>query len=99
MAIGTADAEWCGNLARSSGHMRLGSGAFEGTYDFRSRMGDGKCTNPEELLDAAHAGCFSMALALQLTNAGFTVERIRTTEGPLRRARRRMVHLQDRSRH
>jgi osmotically inducible protein OsmC len=79
MAIRTADAEWRGNLAQGSGHMRLGSGAFDGPYDFRSRMGDGKGTNPEELLGAAHAGCFSMALALQLTNEGFTVKRIHTT--------------------
>jgi osmotically inducible protein OsmC len=79
MAIRTADAEWRGNLAQGSGHMRLGSGAFEGPYDFRSRMGDGKGTNPEELLGAAHAGCFSMALALQLTKAGFTVKHIHTT--------------------
>jgi osmotically inducible protein OsmC len=79
MAIRTADAEWHGNLAQGSGHMRLGSGAFEGPYDFRSRMGDGGGTNPEELLGAAHAGCFSMALALQLTNAGFTDKRTHTT--------------------
>jgi osmotically inducible protein OsmC len=79
MAIRTADAEWRGNLAQGSGHMRLGSGAFDGPYDFRSRMGDGKGTNPEELLGAAHAGCFSMALALQLTNEGFTVKLIHTT--------------------
>ena len=63
MAIRTADAEWRGNLAQGSGHMRLGSGAFEGSYDFRSRMGEGNGTNPEELLGAAHAGCFSMALS------------------------------------
>jgi osmotically inducible protein OsmC len=79
MAIRTADAEWRGNLAQGSGHMHVGSGAFEGPYDFRSRMGDSKGTNPEELLGAAHAGCFSMALALQLTNAGFTVKRIHRT--------------------
>ena len=79
MAIRTADAEWRGNLAQGSGHMRFGSGAFDGPYDFRSRMGDGKGTNPEELLGAAHAGCLSMALALQLTNAGITVKRIHTT--------------------
>jgi lipoyl-dependent peroxiredoxin len=48
-------------------------------YDFRSRMADGKGTNPEDLLGAAHAGCFSMALALQLTNAGVTVKSIHTT--------------------
>ena len=79
MAIRTADAEWRGNLAQGSGHMRFGSGAFDGPYDFRSRMSDGKGTNPEELLGAAHAGCFSMALALQLTNAGITVKSIHTT--------------------
>lgn len=79
MAIRTADAEWQGNLAQGSGHMRLGSGAFESSYDFRSRMGESKGTNPEELLGAAHVGCFSMALALQLTNAGFNVKRILTT--------------------
>jgi lipoyl-dependent peroxiredoxin len=59
--------------------MRLGSGAFEGPNDFRSRMGEGKGTNPEELLGAAHAGCFSMALALELTKAGVTVKSIHTT--------------------
>ncbi len=80
MAIRTADAEWRGNLAQGAGHMRFGSGAFDGPYDFRSRMADGKGTNPEQLLGAAHAGCFSMALALQLTNAGVTVKSIHTTE-------------------
>jgi osmotically inducible protein OsmC len=79
MAIRTADATWRGNLAQGSGHMRFGNGAFDGPYDFRSRMADGKGTNPEELLGAAHAGCFSMALALQLTNAGVTVKSIHTT--------------------
>jgi lipoyl-dependent peroxiredoxin len=87
MAVRTADAEWRGNLAQGSGHMRLGSGAFEGSYDFRSRMGEGNGTNPEELLGAAHAGCFSMALALQLTNAGFTVKDIHT---------RAKVHFEER---
>jgi osmotically inducible protein OsmC len=79
MTIRTAHAEWRGNLAEGSGIMRLGSGTFEGPYDFRSRMGDGKGTSPEELLGAAHAGCFSMALALELTEAGFGVQRIHTT--------------------
>jgi osmotically inducible protein OsmC len=59
--------------------MRLGGGAFDGAYDFRSRMGNGKGTNPEELLGAAHAGCYSMALAHELAQAGFTVDRISTT--------------------
>ena len=79
MAIRTADPEWHGDLAHGSGHMRFGSGAFDGPYDFRSRMAEGKGTNPEELLGAAHAGCFSMALALQLTNAGIAVKSIHTT--------------------
>jgi lipoyl-dependent peroxiredoxin len=79
MTIRTAQAEWRGDLAHGSGHMRFGSGAFDGPYDFRSRMGEGKGTNPEELLGAAHAGCFSMALALELTKAGITVNSIHTT--------------------
>ena len=78
MAIRTADAEWRGNLAQGSGHMRLGSGAFDGPYDFRSRMGDGKGTNPEELIAAAHAGCFSMATAFQLSGAGHPPESLHT---------------------
>jgi lipoyl-dependent peroxiredoxin len=79
MAIRTADAEWRGNLAQGSGHMRFGIGAFDGPYDSHSRMAEGKGTNPEELLGAAHAGCFSMALGLQLTNAGIAVKSIHTT--------------------
>ena len=82
MAIRTVDAEWRGNSDQGFGYMRLGSGAFEGSYDFRSRMSEGNGTNPEELLGAAHAGRFSMALALQLTNAGVTIN----SEGPFRRA-------------
>ncbi len=78
MAMRTAEAEWRGNLTEGKGHMRLGAGAYDGPYDFRSRMGDGAGTNPEELLGAAHAGCFSMALALELSQAGATVENIHT---------------------
>ena len=74
MPIRTADAEWRGNLAQGSGHMRFGSSAFDGPYDFRSRMVEDKGTNTEELFGAPHAGCFGMALALQLTNAGVTVK-------------------------
>ena len=62
-----------------TGEMKLGSGAFSGPYSFRSRMADGAGTNPEELIGAAHAGCFSMALSAQLTGAGFPPERIHTT--------------------
>ncbi len=79
MPVRTAEAEWKGNLQQGSGHMRLGSGAFEGAYDFRSRTGDSSGTNPEELIAAAHAGCFSMALSASLMKAGYTAERIHTT--------------------
>jgi osmotically inducible protein OsmC len=80
MAIRTADAEWRGNLQNGQGHLRLGSGAYEGNYSFRSRMGDGAGgTNPEELIGAAHAGCFSMALSAMLAGAGFTPTRVHTT--------------------
>src|SRR5579859_5664425 len=80
MAVRTADAEWQGNLQEGQGRMRLGSGAFEGSYSFRSRMGDGATgTNPEELIGAAHAGCYSMALSASLAGAGFTPTRVHTT--------------------
>jgi osmotically inducible protein OsmC len=79
MAIRTANAEWRGNLAQGKGRVRLGAGAYLGTCDFASRMGDGMGTNPEELLGAAHAGCFSMALAHELSKAGATVEHIHTS--------------------
>ena len=74
-----AEAEWRGNLLQGKGLLKVGSGAFEGPYDFRSRTADGKGTNPEELIGAAHAGCFSMALSARLTQAGFTAERIHTS--------------------
>lgn len=71
MTIRTAEAEWNGDLAHGSGQMRLESGSYDGPYDFSSRMDDGKGASPEELLGAAHAGCFSIALLLELTKAGF----------------------------
>lgn len=58
--------------------MRLGSGAFEGKYSFASRFEEGDGTNPEELIGAAHAGCFSMALAGGLSQAGFTPDFVAT---------------------
>jgi osmotically inducible protein OsmC len=79
MAIRQANAEWQGSLKEGSGEMALGSGAFEGKYSFSSRMEDGPGTNPEELIGAAHAGCFSMALAAALGRAGITPKSIRTT--------------------
>ena len=79
MPTRTADAEWQGNLQEGRGNMRLGSGAFEGSYSFKSRMGDGAGTNPEELIGAAHAGCYSMALSAMLAGAGYTPTRVHTT--------------------
>lgn len=78
MAVRTAEAEWTGKLANGHGMMKLGSGAFEGRYSFGTRFGDENGTNPEELIAAAHAGCFSMALAYGLEQAGFTVQSVRT---------------------
>jgi osmotically inducible protein OsmC len=63
--------------------MRLGSGAYEGAYSFKSRFEEGAGTNPEELIGAAHAGCFSMALSAGLGKAGFEPKRI-TTEATVR---------------
>jgi len=79
MVARTAEAEWQGSVQQGSGVMKLGSGAFEGRYSFGTRFGDEKGTNPEELIAAAHAGCFSMALALGLGQAGLTPRRIHTT--------------------
>jgi len=78
MLTRAADAVWEGNLKDGKGTMKVGSGPFEGPYTFASRFEDGKGTNPEELLGAAHAGCFSMALSLGLVKAGFTPQRIST---------------------
>jgi osmotically inducible protein OsmC len=73
-----ADAEWKGNFARGEGTMSFGSGAFEGAYSAASRFEEGEGTNPEELIAAAHAGCFSMALALALSEAGYEPESVRS---------------------
>jgi osmotically inducible protein OsmC len=79
MAKRTASAVWEGTLREGKGTVKLGSGAFEGAYSFASRFEEGTGTNPEELIGAAHAGCFSMALAAGLTRAGFSPKRISTT--------------------
>ena len=79
MAVRKSEAEWKGDLLKGQGTMKLGSGAFEGSYSFPSRFESGKGTNPEELIGAAHAGCFSMALSAGLGKAGFTPTRIHTT--------------------
>jgi osmotically inducible protein OsmC len=74
----TADAHWDGSIREGKGSIRLGSGAFEGPYSFTSRFEDGPGTNPEELLGAAHAGCFTMALTLALSRAGTPPETLDT---------------------
>jgi osmotically inducible protein OsmC len=79
MPVRTAVAEWKGNLKKGRGAVKLGSGAFEGSYSFASRFEQGQGTNPEELIAAAHAGCFSMALSMMLENAGYTIDTIRTS--------------------
>lgn len=79
MPVRNAEAEWRGNLTEGKGSIKLGSGAFEGAYDWRSRSADGPGTNPEELIAAAHAGCFSMALSAQLAQAGTPPTRVHTT--------------------
>lgn len=79
MTVRTAKAEWKGNLQAGEGEIALGSGAFAGSYSFESRFEQGNGTNPEELIAAAHAGCFSMALSHGLTSAGFEPKRIATT--------------------
>jgi len=78
MAERTAEAEWKGNFMEGQGRMKFGSGAFDGKYDFRSRFENGAGTNPEELLGAAHAGCFSMALSAGLSKAGYAPKRVHT---------------------
>jgi lipoyl-dependent peroxiredoxin len=79
MPTRSSSAEWSGNLARGKGTMSLGSGAFEGSYSFASRFESGEGTNPEELIAAAHAGCFSMALANVLSQAGHEPDSVETT--------------------
>ena len=79
MSVRNASANWNGTLKEGEGTMSLGSGAFEGAYSFSSRFEEGTGTNPEELIGAAHAGCFSMFLAALLTDAGYTPTSVNTT--------------------
>lgn len=65
-----ANAVWKGDLQNGTGTVKLGSGAYEGSYSFKSRFKDGEGTNPEELIGAAHAGCYAMALSNELAEAG-----------------------------
>jgi lipoyl-dependent peroxiredoxin len=88
MTTRTSFAEWKGTLKEGAGTMKLASGAYEGPYTFASRFEEGKGTNPEELIGAAQAGCFSMFLSALLTKVGYTAESISTSatvhlgEGP-----------------
>ena len=79
MATRVSEAQWEGNLREGSGRLKLGSGELECAYTFASRFEQGKGTNPEELIGAAHAGCFSMALSGMLNGAGHTPKRVHTT--------------------
>lgn len=79
MAERTAKALWQGNLKEGAGTVALGSGGFQGRYSAQSRFESGPGTNPEELIGAAHAACFSMALAGNLARTGYTPETIETT--------------------
>ena len=74
-----AEAKWSGDLKSGKGMVKLGSGAYEGPYSFTSRFESGTGTNPEELLGAAHAGCFTMALSHALAQAGHTPTNVTTT--------------------
>lgn len=79
MPTRTASARWQGTLTEGSGTVRTGQGGYQGNYSFKSRFEEGEGTNPEELIGAAHAGCFSMALSKVLADAGFPPTAIDTT--------------------
>lgn len=78
MPTRTADARWQGDLKSGTGNMRLGSGAFEGQFSFDTRFENGTGTNPEELVGAAHAGCYSMQFSAMLAGEGFTPDAVDT---------------------
>ena len=79
MPIRTASARWEGNLTEGSGTVKTGKGGYQGNYSFKSRFEEGEGTNPEELIAAAHSGCFSMAFSKGLADAGFTPTSVETT--------------------
>jgi osmotically inducible protein OsmC len=79
MPVRMSEAVWEGDLKDGKGNMRLGSGAWQGSYSFASRFQEAGGTNPEELIGAAHAGCFSMALSHGLSQAGHVPTRVRTS--------------------
>jgi lipoyl-dependent peroxiredoxin len=79
MPVRKAEAEWKGTLREGKGEIKVESGTFQGQYSFGTRFENGKGTNPEELIGAAHAGCFSMALSAGLEKAGKPAKRVHTT--------------------
>jgi osmotically inducible protein OsmC len=79
MATRNGSAEWRGDLKGGSGSVKVGDGAFEGSYSFSSRFEEGEGTNPEELIAAAHASCFAMALSNILAEHGHAPESVRAT--------------------
>ena len=79
MPVRKASAVWNGTLKEGNGTMKMQRGAYEGKYSFGSRFQEDPGTNPEELIAAAHAGCFSMALSGGLTKSGFSPERVETS--------------------
>ncbi len=79
MATRTGSAEWKGDLPSGAGTLKVGDGVFEGNYSFASRFEEGEGTNPEELIAAAHAACFSMALSNMLATDGHVPDSVRTT--------------------
>lgn len=79
MPVRKADAEWNGSIREGSGRIKTESGALDTQYSFAARFESGTGTNPEELIAAAHAGCFSMALSAALGRSGFNPARIHTT--------------------
>ena len=86
MATRNASAQWQGTLKEGDGTMALGSGAWEGPFTYTSRFEEGQGTNPEELIGAAQAGCFTMELSSALAKAGHPVDSVRTEA---------RVHLRD----
>jgi osmotically inducible protein OsmC len=79
MAVRTSEATWLGTLKEGNGSMKVGPGHYEGPFTYASRFETGAGTNPEELIGAAHAGCFSMFLSALLSNNGYKPTRIHTT--------------------
>jgi len=79
MPTRTASARWEGTLTEGTGTMRTGKGGLEAPFSFKSRFQEGEGSNPEELIGAAHAGCFSMALSKGLQDAGFPPTSVETT--------------------